>query len=130
MTETIANLIETELETAGVAVVVEAEHSCMSIRGIKKPGSARVTSAMRGVFRKNPGVVRSLGVHVGLQRIDDSVRGILAEDEDRVDASQRGDDLHPLVLREQRPLGALGSADGLVRVHSDDKVVAQGPGVT
>jgi len=54
MTETIANLIETELETAGVAVVVEAEHSCMSIRGIKKPGSATVTSAMRGVFRENP----------------------------------------------------------------------------
>ena len=53
MTETIANLIETELETAGVAVVVEAEHSCMSIRGIKKPGSATVTSAMRGVFREN-----------------------------------------------------------------------------
>ena len=54
MTETIANLIETELETAGVAVVVEAEHSCMSIRGVKKPGSATVTSALRGVFRENP----------------------------------------------------------------------------
>ena len=54
MTETIANLVETELETAGVAVVLEAEHSCMSIRGVKKPGSATVTSAMRGVFRENP----------------------------------------------------------------------------
>ncbi|MHB8900771.1 MAG: GTP cyclohydrolase I FolE [Thermoguttaceae bacterium] len=54
MTETIANLIERELETAGVAVVIEAEHSCMSIRGIKKPGSATVTSALRGVFRENP----------------------------------------------------------------------------
>ena len=54
MTETIANLIETELETAGVAVVVEAEHSCMSIRGVKKSGSATVTSAMRGTFRTNP----------------------------------------------------------------------------
>jgi GTP cyclohydrolase IA len=54
MTETIANLIETELDSAGVAVVIEAEHSCMSIRGVKKPGSATVTSALRGVFRKNP----------------------------------------------------------------------------
>ncbi len=54
MTETIANLVETELETAAVAVVVEAEHSCMSIRGVKKPGSATVTSAMRGIFRENP----------------------------------------------------------------------------
>ncbi len=53
MTETIANLIETELDSAGVAVVIEAEHSCMSIRGVKKPGSATVTSALRGVFRKN-----------------------------------------------------------------------------
>lgn len=54
MTETIANLIETELDTAAVAVVIEAEHSCMSIRGVKKPGSATVTSAMRGIFRENP----------------------------------------------------------------------------
>ncbi len=54
MTETIANLVETELETSGVAVVIEAEHSCMSIRGVKKPGSATVTSALRGVFRENP----------------------------------------------------------------------------
>jgi GTP cyclohydrolase I len=54
MTETIANLIESELESAGVAVVIEAEHSCMSIRGIRKPGSATVTSALRGTFRSNP----------------------------------------------------------------------------
>ena len=53
MTQTIADLIESELASAGVAVVVEAEHSCMSIRGIRKPGSITVTSALRGVFKTN-----------------------------------------------------------------------------
>ncbi|MBC8874152.1 MAG: GTP cyclohydrolase I, partial [Planctomycetes bacterium] len=51
MTHTIANLIEQELETSGVAVVIEAEHSCMSIRGVRKPGAKTVTSALRGVFK-------------------------------------------------------------------------------
>lgn len=51
MTQTIANLIEKELATSGVAVMVQAEHSCMSIRGVKKHGSSTVTSAMRGVFK-------------------------------------------------------------------------------
>jgi len=54
MTETVANLVEDELQSAGVAVVIEAEHSCMSIRGVRKPGSMTVTSALRGVFRENP----------------------------------------------------------------------------
>ena len=53
MTQTIADLIESELGTSGAAVVVEAEHSCMSIRGIRKPGSLTVTSALRGVFKTN-----------------------------------------------------------------------------
>jgi GTP cyclohydrolase IA len=53
MTQTIANLIERELESSGVAVVIEAEHSCMSIRGVRKPGSLTVTSALRGIFRSN-----------------------------------------------------------------------------
>ncbi len=53
MTETIANLLDDELNPKGVIVVLEAEHSCMSIRGIKKPGSLTVTSAVRGLFRKN-----------------------------------------------------------------------------
>ena len=51
MTQTIADLIERELDTAGAAVVVEAEHSCMSIRGIRKPGTLTVTSALRGIFK-------------------------------------------------------------------------------
>lgn len=54
MTQSIADLLDQELDTAGAAVVVEAEHSCMAIRGIRKPGSLTVTSALRGVFKSNP----------------------------------------------------------------------------
>lgn len=53
MTETIADLLVDELEAKGVAVVIEATHSCMTIRGVRKPGSICLTSAMRGVFRSN-----------------------------------------------------------------------------
>ena len=53
MTETIADLLVEELDAKGVAVVVEASHSCMTIRGIRKPGSVCVTSAMRGIFRSH-----------------------------------------------------------------------------
>ncbi len=51
MTETIADLLLSELDASGVAVVIEATHSCMTMRGIKKPGSVCVTSAMKGAFR-------------------------------------------------------------------------------
>lgn len=53
MTETIADLLVDELNVKGVAVVVEATHTCMTIRGVRKPGSMAVTSAMRGIFRTN-----------------------------------------------------------------------------
>lgn len=53
MTEEIANLLVDDLGAKGVAVVVEASHSCMTIRGVRKPGSMCVTSAMKGLFRKN-----------------------------------------------------------------------------
>jgi GTP cyclohydrolase I len=53
MTETIADLLVEELDAKGVAVVIEASHSCMTIRGIRKPGSLCVTSAMRGIFRSH-----------------------------------------------------------------------------
>lgn len=53
MTEQIADLIETQLCAKGVAVVIEASHSCMTIRGIRKPGSSCITSAMRGMFRQD-----------------------------------------------------------------------------
>jgi GTP cyclohydrolase I len=51
ITHEVADLLEQELKAPGVAVVVEAEHSCMSIRGIRKPGSRTVTSALRGQFK-------------------------------------------------------------------------------
>ncbi len=53
MTETIAELLMNELNALGVGVVVEATHSCMTLRGIRKPGSYCVTSAMKGTFRSN-----------------------------------------------------------------------------
>ena len=53
MTEDIANLLTTELKVKGVGVVIEAVHTCMTIRGVRKPGSLCVTSAMKGAFRKN-----------------------------------------------------------------------------
>ena len=53
MTEQIADLLEHDLGAKGVAVVVEATHTCMTIRGVRKPGSVCVTSAMKGVFREN-----------------------------------------------------------------------------
>jgi GTP cyclohydrolase I len=54
LTDQIANFIMTSLRPKGVAVVIEASHSCMTIRGIKKPGSVMVTSSLRGIFRKDP----------------------------------------------------------------------------
>ncbi len=53
MTEQIANLLIEELDVKGVAVVIEASHSCMAIRGVRKPDSLCVTSAMKGIFRTN-----------------------------------------------------------------------------
>lgn len=53
ITAQIADLMMAELDARGVAVVVEAEHTCMTIRGVRKPGSLCVTSAMRGIFKDN-----------------------------------------------------------------------------
>ncbi len=54
MTEQIADLLVDELRAKGVAVVIEAIHTCMTIRGVRKPGAVCVTSAMRGCFRSKP----------------------------------------------------------------------------
>ena len=54
MTSQIADALADVLKPRGVLVVIEAEHLCMAMRGIRKPGSTTVTSAVRGVFRDNP----------------------------------------------------------------------------
>lgn len=54
LTEEIAELLFSQLKAKSVAVVVEAEHTCMTVRGVKKPGSICVTSALRGGFLKQP----------------------------------------------------------------------------
>jgi GTP cyclohydrolase I len=53
LTTQIADAVETALSPRGVLVVVEAEHLCMSMRGVRKPGTLTVTSAVRGLFRRN-----------------------------------------------------------------------------
>jgi GTP cyclohydrolase I len=54
MTTQIADTMEKALVPRGVLVVVEAEHLCMSMRGVKKPGTLTITSAVRGLFRDDP----------------------------------------------------------------------------
>jgi GTP cyclohydrolase I len=54
LTTQIADAIDDVLSPRGVLVVIEAEHLCMSMRGIRKPGSSTVTSAVRGLFRTDP----------------------------------------------------------------------------
>ncbi|MBI5299421.1 MAG: GTP cyclohydrolase I FolE [Deltaproteobacteria bacterium] len=54
MTSEIANVIQSALKPKGVAVIVEAEHLCMQMRGVQKTGSIAVTSTMLGHFRSDP----------------------------------------------------------------------------
>ena len=54
MTADIADALTRALKPKGVMVVIQAEHLCMTMRGIKKPGSLTVTSVVRGMFRDNP----------------------------------------------------------------------------
>ncbi|WP_144461118.1 GTP cyclohydrolase I FolE [Siminovitchia fortis] len=53
ITSTVADAIMKKLEPHGVMVIIEAEHMCMTMRGVKKPGSKTVTSAVRGIFLKD-----------------------------------------------------------------------------
>lgn len=54
LTTQVAEALEEILRPRGVLVVIEAEHLCMSMRGIRKPGASTVTSAVRGLFRTDP----------------------------------------------------------------------------
>jgi GTP cyclohydrolase I len=54
LTSQIADDLDAKLAPRGVLVVIEAEHLCMSMRGVQKPGTTTVTSAVRGLFRANP----------------------------------------------------------------------------
>ena len=54
LTTQIADALMEELNPIGAACVIEASHTCMTIRGVKKPGSTMVTSALRGIFKDNP----------------------------------------------------------------------------
>lgn len=53
LTSQIADTMVEQLDPAGVIVVIEAEHLCMSMRGVRKPGAETVTSAVRGIFERN-----------------------------------------------------------------------------
>lgn len=53
LTTEVANIIDEAVHPYGVAVVIEAEHMCMTMRGVKKPGSMTVTSALRGICKKD-----------------------------------------------------------------------------
>lgn len=54
LTSQVADAVMHRLEPQGVVVVVEAEHLCMAMRGVRKPGSTTVTSAVRGIFKSDP----------------------------------------------------------------------------
>lgn len=54
LTSQVADAVMRKLEPRGVIVVVQAEHLCMAMRGVKKPGSLTMTSAVRGIFKSDP----------------------------------------------------------------------------
>jgi GTP cyclohydrolase IA len=54
ITTRIADVLESALKPRGVIVIIEAEHYCMTMRGVRKPGAVTVTSAVRGIMRDDP----------------------------------------------------------------------------
>ena len=68
MTTQIAQALQEALEPAGVAVVIEASHMCMVMRGVRKPNAVTMTSAMFGVFRENPATRAELMKLIGAGR--------------------------------------------------------------
>ena len=67
LTTEIAEAIEQALSPRGVFVVIEAEHLCMTMRGIKKPGAITVTSAVRGLFRNDARTRQEAMHHIGMR---------------------------------------------------------------
>jgi GTP cyclohydrolase I len=67
LTTEIAEAIEQALSPRGVFVVIEAEHLCMTMRGIKKPGAVTVTSAVRGLFRNDARTRQEAMQHIGMR---------------------------------------------------------------
>jgi GTP cyclohydrolase IA len=67
LTTQIAEAMDTALEPRGVFVVIEAEHFCMTMRGIKKPGAQTVTSAVRGLFRTDARTRQEAMQHIGMR---------------------------------------------------------------
>lgn len=69
LTAQVADALESHLAPQGALVVLEAEHMCMSMRGVRKPGASTVTSAVRGVFRTDRGTraeaMRLIGTNSG-----------------------------------------------------------------
>jgi GTP cyclohydrolase I len=66
LTSQVADAVMRRLEPQGVVVVVEAEHLCMAMRGVRKPGSTTVTSAVRGIFKSDPRTrAEALGLILG-----------------------------------------------------------------
>jgi GTP cyclohydrolase I len=68
LTSQIADTVMQRLDPMGVGVMIEAEHLCMTMRGVKKPGSSVVTSAMRGLFLDNPGTRTEFLTLIGQDR--------------------------------------------------------------
>jgi GTP cyclohydrolase I len=64
MTQELADLLMSEIGARGVGVVLEAAHTCMAIRGIRKPGSICTTSAVRGIFKSNPSTRSEFMAHI------------------------------------------------------------------
>ena len=64
MTNEIADALVSGLNPRGVAVILEAEHLCMSMRGVKKPGAKTITQAVRGVFKTDPAARAELLAHI------------------------------------------------------------------
>ena len=67
LTTQIADTIEAALSPRGVFVVIEAEHLCMTMRGVKKPGAVTVTSAVRGLFRSDARTRQEAMHHIGMR---------------------------------------------------------------